>query len=572
MWRGFLFIFVGMKHIAWIGLLVLLTLSACDATTREARRMVKRAELLADTLPDSTVRLIDSVLRMPASFSERERMDMALLQAEALFGDRGQEISPVMDDDFFDEHANLSTSPELERAAVYYAGKKQYPKAAHAALYSGFVQQHYDEKEIAMRSFKEAEQYGKLAVDSLTVAQAEYWMGKMLYDDYMEAEAISMFKTANVNFGTRIGEQALVQNMEAVAHIVLMQFDKAEQCLKTSLEYAEIGYFEKTRLKVLNNYAVLFRLQGKYNQALECLRLVEKKTSIADMPLLYLNKGIVFAAMNNADSTYYYYNLVEPFLFSPDIKEETKVSIYNSISCFAESQGNVASALQYLKQCNLILGELRDKIEQRNLYSVQRKFNYENLQNTLNGKIIQRHRIIFIFGFLLFVSTAIILVLQFRHKQLLKTEEEMKQQLDTMKQELQQTVKSSYLEQELSSRIRLIIHTNRTSRKANDPKKEWNPIVFQVMNGKSSIFEAVEREIEKAYPGLYTSLCQKFPYLNETETKVCLLSCCDLSNTEISEILELSLNTINKNRSKVRGKLNLKPERMQEQLREALSN
>ena len=551
--------------------MVLLALSACDATTREARRMVKRAELLADTLPDSTVRMIDSVLRMPASFSERERMDMALLQAEALFGDHGQEISPLMDDDFFDEHANLSTSPELERAAAYYAGKKQYAKAAHAALYSGFVQQHYDEKEIAMRSFMEAEQYGKLAVDSLTVAQAEYWMGKMLYDDYMEAEAISMFKTANVNFGTRIGEQALVQNMEAVAHIVLMQFDKAEQCLKTSLEYAEIGYFEKTRLKVLNNYAVLFRLQGKYNQALECLRLVEKKTSIADMPLLYLNKGIVFAAMNNADSTYYYYNLVEPFLFSPDIKEETKVSIYNSISCFAESQGNVASALQYLKQCNLILGELRDKIEQRNLYSVQRKFNYENLQNTLNGKIIQRHRIIFVFGFLLFVSTAIILVLQFRHKQLLKTEEEMKQQLDGLKQDLLQTVKTSVLDHEISTRLRLILKVHDKSLQGNDPKKEWQSLAWQIMNGEQEAFEAARSVLETAYPKLYSTIKENYPDLTETEAKICLLSCSDLSNTEIAELLGLSTNTVNQNRSNLRKKLNLKPDRMKEQLRSALS-
>ena len=83
--------------------------------------MVKRAYLLADTLPDSTARLIDSVLRMPASFSERERMDIALLQAEALFGERGDTISPIMDDDFFDDRATLSTSPELERAAAYYA-------------------------------------------------------------------------------------------------------------------------------------------------------------------------------------------------------------------------------------------------------------------------------------------------------------------------------------------------------------------------------------------------------------------------------------------------------------------
>jgi len=198
---SFFYTFAAMKRYVWIGLLVLLALSACDSTTREARRMVKRAEQLADTLPDSTARLIDSVLRMPASFSERERMDMALLQAEALFGDHGQEISPVMDDDFFDEHANLSTSPELERAAAHYAGKKQYAKAAHAALYSGFVQQHYNEKEAAMRSFKEAEQYGKLAVDSLTVAQAEYWMGKMFIDDGMEQEALKSFMVSERYIG-----------------------------------------------------------------------------------------------------------------------------------------------------------------------------------------------------------------------------------------------------------------------------------------------------------------------------------------------------------------------------------
>ena len=174
------------KHRIHIVFLLLLFCAACHAPTREARRMVDRAEHLADTLPDSTARLIDSVLRMPVYFSERERMDMALLQAEALFGDHGNTISPVMDDDFFDEHTTLSTSPDLERAAEYFAKKKQYAKATHAALYSGFVQQHYNEKEEAMRSFKEAEKTGIYASDSLTIALAQYRMGKLLYDDYLE--------------------------------------------------------------------------------------------------------------------------------------------------------------------------------------------------------------------------------------------------------------------------------------------------------------------------------------------------------------------------------------------------
>ncbi len=298
--------------------LLAVMLCACDATTREARRMVKRAELLADTLPDSTVRLIDSVLRMPASLSERERMDMALLQAEALFGDHGQEISPVMDDDFFDEHANLSTSPELERAAAYYAGKKQYPKAAHAALYSGFVQQHYNEKEAAMRSFKEAEQYGKLAIDSLTVARAEYWMGKMLYEDYMEDEALTVLISADKFFEKHLAERAILNNLEAAAYMVLKELDSADLCLQKGLAYAEQSHFSKVKWKVLNNYAVYYRLQGNYSQATTCLRQIARETKLTDAEetLLYLNFGKTFTAMGSIDSATAYYKSIENNLSS----------------------------------------------------------------------------------------------------------------------------------------------------------------------------------------------------------------------------------------------------------------
>ena len=78
--------------------------------------------------------------------------------------------------------------------------------------------------------------------------------------------------------------------------------------------------------------------------------------------------------------------------------------------------------------------------------------------------------------------------------------------------------------------------------------------------------------MEKVYPGVYTVLRQKYPELNETETKVCLLSCSELSNTEMAEILEMSKYTIDKNRSKLRDKLNLKPEKMKEQLHKAISH
>ena len=573
MWRGFLFIFVGMKHIAWIGLLVLLTLSACDATTREARRMVKRAELLADTLPDSTVRLIDSVLRMPASFSERERMDMALLQAEALFGDRGQEISPVMDDDFFDEHANLSTSPELERAAAYYAGKKQYAKAAHAALYSGFVQQHYDEKEAAMRSFKEAEQYGKLAVDSLTVAQAEYWMGKMFIDDGMEQEALKSFMVSERFIGNHNADRSTIENSKAVVYILMGQHNDAELCLRQSLLYAEKGHTDRVKRKIHNNYSVLYRLEGKYGEALNSLQQMINDQSLDNKErlVLYLNIGNVYFDMGVKDSTACYFQFMEELLPIVNLKAETKVAAYGALFRFAESQDDKTTALQYHENHEKILYDLMLQQQEQTIFRIQQQYDYESLQNVMNKKIIQRHITILIISILLLITTILILFLQYRHKQLLKSEEEMKQQLDDLKQDLLQTVKTSVLDHEISSRLRLILKVHDKSLQGNDPKKEWQSLVWQIMNGEQEAFEAARSVLETAYPKLYSTIKENYPDLTETEAKICLLSCSDLSNTEIAELLGLSTNTVNQNRSNLRKKLNLKPDRMKEQIRSALS-
>ena len=52
---------------------------------------------------------------------------------------------------------------------------------------------------------------------------------------------------------------------------------------------------------------------------------------------------------------------------------------------------------------------------------------------------------------------------------------------------------------------------------------------------------------------------------------MCLLSFTDLSNTEMAEILGLSLNTVNQNRSNLRKKLNLSSDKLKDQLRDELS-
>jgi hypothetical protein len=65
--------------------------------------------------------------------------------------------------------------------------------AALAALYNGYAEKDLD-KEAAMTSFKEAERFGEMADDSLTMARAQYQMGSLLY--YEGSKACSLLYPA----------------------------------------------------------------------------------------------------------------------------------------------------------------------------------------------------------------------------------------------------------------------------------------------------------------------------------------------------------------------------------------
>ena len=558
-------IFAAMKRPVLIGLLLLLVFAACHTPTREARRMLARAERLADTLPDSTLRLIDSVMRMEAYLSERKRMDMALLQGEVLFRD-----ASVDDDDVLD---SIATIPELERAAAYYAKKKQYARAAHAALYSGYVQQHYNEKDVAMQSFKDAEHYGQFVDDSLTMSWSEYQIGKMLLNDGMYKEALTLLISAESGFSNLCFENSLVQNMLACIYLLMDDFANAEACLEKSLSLAMQCPNSEAKKKTLNNYAVLYQQTGKYGQAVECLRQVVVNCDTADILIAYLNLGNAFVAKGEFDSAAYYYKQVEDALPASNLKMETKVSAYGLLFRFAEKQGNTSQALAYHKEYENCLYAVMRQRQEQSVYRIQQQYNYETLQNAMNKKIIQRHRIIVIISVLLFVLAFLLMIVQYRQKQLLKAEEEMKLQIDTMKQELQQSVKSSMLEQEVFSRLQMILTAVRISQRANDPQCVWKPLVWQVMSDGQTAFDASRTVIEMAYPNLYALIRDKHPELSETEAKICMLSFTELSNAEMAELLGLRPNTVNQNRSTLRKKLNLNSNnKMKEQLQSAFSN
>ena len=564
----------------------MLALAACDTTTREARRMVRRAEQLADTLPDSTLRLIDSVLHMAANFSERERMDMALLQAEVLFGDHGQELSPVMDDDFFDDHGNVNTSPELERAATYYAKKKDYAKAAHAALYSGFVQQHYDEKENAMRSFKEAEQYGEIAGDSISVGIAQYRIGKLLYVEGKHHESLNLFKMANKRLDSLEVDRALTLNSMACCYMLVGEYDSAAMCLDLSLAQTYKGSSSKMTHKAMNNYAVLCQLRGDYEQAIQSLKQMESEIDSSRLPLLYLNLGDTYINYGKLDSAAFYYNQLEDLLPNAKVKDETKVSVYNALSRFAKSQGNESLALYYREKHEKLLRKIMQQRQEQSAYRIQQQYDYESLKNAMSQKMMQRHRIILVLSLVAILGLSAFALSRVKLARTRKEEAEAKanlfhfmqqnkvlaqkneeQEQKSHKNELayqnmleklneQTNLVSQYGEMLTHSlkkeqAVMLRLHLFMENKGDEELLGELEESVF----GKQEHWKAILKTVDQLYPQLKEIVGHEELGLDELEQKDVILSYIGVSRHDESLLLHKSTDMVDKIRNRSRKKI-----------------
>jgi tetratricopeptide (TPR) repeat protein len=67
-------------------------------------------------------------------------------------------------------------------------------------------------------------------------------------------------------------------------------------------------------------------------------------------------------------------------------------------------------------------------------------------------------------------------------------------------------------------------------------------------------------DFEEAHPGFFRRLKQDFPDLSETYQKICAFLRIDLTSKEIADLLYVSIAAVNKNRQRLRKKLNLEAE------------
>ncbi|MBO6057111.1 MAG: tetratricopeptide repeat protein [Bacteroidales bacterium] len=530
------------KHLVII-LALLFALSSCDSDLRRAKRYYQQAQDVAASDPDSALILIDSVLNIMVFLDDDIRMNMSLMQAEALFthpdGER-RELSQRI------KAKKIYTMPELERSAEYFAEKGDCLKASYGALYSGYVL-HELRDDAAMICFKDAAKYAEITGDSLTYARANYNVARLLYQKFLDEEALPIIKTADAYFGTKYDERALAQNLMSLSYFDKKDYTGAEKCLKQGLSYANKTNSKHAWQKLMNNYSVCYREQGKFDEAIACLRQI-KTCDTTTKILQYLNLAKTFTKFYEYDSASIYYQNVLNLLSLTDIKSETTVSTYAALSNFTELQKDYQQSLRYMKMCRWFEYQFQDSLRKDNLYHIQRQYDYETLQNTMNRQIISNYRIEMMMAVVIIIVLAAALVLYYRIIQKNKKEAEMKATLLKVMKDNESLIqdKSDNLAEKLRSMQRLEILTK------DQKDKYLLANLEKEMFGNKNHWEVMTDLFNTIYPGLYDTLKEKYPDMSELERRVYMLNDFKLSRIDEALLLDVSTSVLDKARGKVK--------------------
>ena len=466
-------------------------------------------------------------------------------------------------------YEDISQDDQIFEAYDFFVRQKDYENAAPAALYSGCVHQAKKEYESAMNCYKEADEYGRLAGDSVSAAFAQYYIGDLLNNSGHEAEAITNYKAAAELWGDSLSRKAKCLNAVAMMNLIIDEYDSAFVYLEQALNLAQTAEDKVTEASIWNNYSVAYQLLDKNDSALDCLRksvpLVDEKRR----PIALLNLAKVFLALDERDSLEYYKTRMLSAIEEVECTPETMAAVYGFLIKDALSVGDYESAYQFEKQHEKVALDLLSDQTQSSVLEIQKKYDFEAQANQHNRQMLSRQRVIILLTIILIVAliAVTILILNALKKKRIEAEinanllelkkrnaqqqlerSEMKVQLEELQKQTDGKLKDEYLQKCHIIRCFEVLSRDRS-----------NPMAFKDL--EKSLFEdedhwaSFEAAFEGVHPGFIASVKEQYPDLSEMEFRYCLLSHFKLSRQEYADVLGCSVYNVDKVRASLNNKM-----------------
>ena len=439
-------------------------------------------------------------------------------------------------------------------STLFFSCKKSHTAREFFDLACGYENE--GETELAMTTYRQALDAAQNEGDTALIGLVQQYMGMLLLQQYSFDEAIEMLHQSAAT--TKDDPVMISYSNSGIgrAYFIMDSIDKSLHHFQKAVEYAEQSADSNVMSVAYQNIGAIYNEIGNYDDALNYIRLSLKyNNEEKEIPRYHLNLAYIFLDMNINDSSSYYENILKNELDS--IEDKTlKVAINHFLYNKALADNNIDSAFHYYMTFAEMDMELLEERLQQNVLEIQKRYDYEKVENDYNLKLLKKQRTLTFLLLLLLIIGVVLLILINRNLRRRKEELRMKDEILKFENEILRLneIKGDY-KRNLEWKYMLVYSMTLMDR--NKTESHYKMIKGKIYDNSETAFDAVMKIFEEEHPGLAEAIRQKYPVLSDTEYKVGIMALTPFSSQETADILGKSINTVNKARTSIRKKLEI---------------
>ena len=527
---------------------ITLIMLSCSRDFRKAEKVLKRAENIVEEHPDSALSLLETI-RNPYLLTKEQYAKYVLRLVQA---------KDKCDRD-------ISTDTLIFQARDYFQIKSNLNELAFAEFYCGRVLQTKGNRSEAVKAYLDAGTLARELNNKGLIGLSEFYCGLLNYDQHLFDEAIIHLKEATLNFSQTEGKnknQVVPYNYIGNSFLLKQLPDSAFFYYNKGLFLAKQYNDSANELRIVQNMGVAYLKLGNTKQAKESLKMALSLSSgESQKAKAYLNLADVYYREGSKDSALFY---LDHSLRLADNNASLLANVYRLFSKIEATAGNYQQAMTYNELYTKYLAKVLEEKKDISILDIQKKYNFELLENANNRLLIERQWI-FICLFLV-VVTACWVVYYNRAKNreaMLIAEQHIFQLKEIVKKRVGSNVKNNELRKTLIKQLDIVKKISLIESylkgdekiKGKEVLKKVNEIIYGQEDYNWSVFNEMANAL---YDNYLERLRNLFPDLSETELLICCLSKIGLNNMEISLLIKTTQNAVQKRKSVIRQKTAMK--------------
>lgn len=450
----------------------------------------------------------------------------------------------------------------------YYKKGQDYFNITRSLFYSGRVLQENERYNEAMTKYIEAEEYSfKLQNKAKLKGLIQSAIGDLFLDELIIDKAILRYKRA-LDYFQKSGDfknEIVIYNQIGLAYLITkpeVYKDSAICYFLQGINLADKLKNQESQMVHRHNLGLVYVELGKYQKAIQLLNEALKFAVMRnDSTQIYFNIARTYVENRN-DSAIHYINKVYA-LVNNSTNYNLRVGLNSLKAKTLKEKGEYKAALDLYEDFVTYLEKEYIIHKDKNVFEVQRKYNYELMKNKHNEALIYRKNWIISLLIFSFVIISIGVILQIKSIKNRKALEDAKNKIAILDEMLENynkrnnSLKSTLLEHfGILKKAALINNFLKKGERDNGQKilKKFNEIIY----GQDELnWEVLYNTMNKLHDESLDLIYKTCTKLDEVEFKICCLIYAEFSNMEMSMLLGLSTSTIANRRSSIRRKLGI---------------